>query len=878
MNWLRKYLNLVVVLVLLAGFSIGCGAGPEEAEPTSPPEEAETEETGAEEEEEAEVIELDIFHFYSEGAGVQPELVEQGEKFMEENPQYTIKWTWGGSEAMQKLRARINAGDPPDIALQNDANISVLAREGVAVPVDEYLETDNYEGDATWKDTFWPGPLQNGFVSDATKGPGYYGIPWTTHVSGIYYNVGMFEENGYDIPQTWNDLFALCERIQNELDIPCFAADNFVNYNARPHFYIITRMIGHEKLYSTALNEEGASWEGTPEFEDAATMAQKLFTDYVVQGWEGNQWPTGQVDWANGGAAMIFMPTWLPSELRDSAPEGFEMNIFPVPYIEGAEGDPEIAEMKFNGWFVPDGAEHPDEAIEFAKFLTSNYAQTMNMETGNLPPAIKGVDLPPGVEGAQEMLEGYGAARFGFGLDADAAEWQKKVFFPLNDQLLAGMLTPEEFIGELQDAHDEFYAGRTEEEVPEAVQVPEPAEVDVFHFYSEGAGVQPELTALAKEFEEENPGYSVKWTWGGSEAMQKLRARINAGDPPDIAIQNDANIAVFAREGVAAPLDDYLAGVNYEGDGIWKETFWPGVLENGFIEDAEMGAHYYGIPDNTHVSGIYYNVGMFEEYGYETPDTWEALWSLCDTIQEEQGIPCFSADNFVNYNARPHFYIITRLIGHETLYNTALNKEETSWAGTPEFEEAAAMAQRLFTDYVVQGWEGNQWPTGQVDWANGGAAMIFMPTWLPSELRDAKAEDFEMNIFPVPYIEGAEGDPQVAEMKFNGWFVPDGAANPDQGIYFAKFLTSRHVQRVKMEEANMPPAIKRIPLPPGVEGAQEMLEGFGAARFGFGLDADAAEWQKKVFFPLNDQLLAGTLTPEEFIQQLQEAHDQFYGN
>jgi len=871
MNRTAKVWSLLVVLAFVVSLALAC-APKATPQPTKAPEVVPTEAKPAE------VIELDIFHFYSEGAGVQPELVEQAKKFEEENPQYKIKWTWGGSEALQKLRARINAGDPPDAAINNDANITIFAREGVAVPLDEYLETQNYEGDAKWKDTFWPGVLQNGFIADAKKGPHYYGIPWVTHVSGIYYNKGLFEEKGYQIPKTWSELLALCDRIQEEEGIPCFAADNFNYYNARVTYYIIQRLVGQDVLYDTAMNKPGTSWKDTPEFLQAARMAQELTTKYFVPGWQGNQWPTGQVDWANGGEAMIFMPTWLPSELRETKAEGFVMDIFPVPAIEGGKGDPMVAEMKFNGWFIPEGAKHPDGAIHFIKFLTSRYAQKMNMEAGGLPPAIKGVGLPPGVEGAKEMLEGYGGARFGFGLDADAAEWQQKVFFPLNDQLLFGEITPEEFIEQLQKAHDEFYAARPAEEKPTALEIPEPAEIDVFHFYSEGAGLQPQLVEQTARFEAEHPGWKIKWTWGGSEALQKLRARINAGDPPDIAINNDANITIFAREGVAMPLDEYLESLNYEGDAKWKDTFYEGVLHHGFIEDGAKGAHFYGIPQGMHFSGIFYNKGLFEEKGYQIPKTWSEMLALCDRIQEEVGIPCFAADNFNYYNARVTYYIMRRLVGNQLVYDTAMNKPGTSWKDTPEFLQAARMAQELTTKYFVPGWQGNQWPTGQVDWANGGEAMIFMPSWLPSELLETKAEGFEMDIFPVPAIEGGKGDPTEYEIKFNGWFIPEGAKHPDQAIYFIKYLTSRLCQGEQASEGQLASPIKAVPLPDVLSSFKPILEKGSPVRFGGGLDADAAEWQQKVFFPLNDQLLFGLITPEEFIEQLQKAHDEFYAS
>ena len=450
MNRTMKVLMTLTALALVLGMAVGCPSK-ETPAPTKPAEEKPTEEKPAE------VIEVDVFHFYSEGAGLQPQLMEQTARFEAENPGWKIKWTWGGSEAMQKLRARINAGDPPDIATNNDANISVMAREGVAMPLDEYLQGLNYEGDAKWGDTFYEGVLHHGFIEDAAKGAHFYGIPQGTHFSGIFYNKGLFEERGYTIPETWSEMLALCNRIQDEEGIPCFAADNFVNYNARPLLYIMRRLVGNQLVYDTAMNKPGTSWKDTPELLEAARMGQELTTQYYVPGWAGNQWPTGQVDWANEGEAMIFMPSWLPSELMEVMSEEFTMDIFGVPIIEGGYSDQTEYEIKFNGWFLPEGAKNPDAAIYFIKYLTSSLVQSEQAVEGTIASPVKGVPMPDVLTSFQPILDKGTPIRFAGGLDADAAEWQNKVFFPLTDQLMAGDITPEEFIEELQKAHDDFY-------------------------------------------------------------------------------------------------------------------------------------------------------------------------------------------------------------------------------------------------------------------------------------------------------------------------------------------------------------------------------------------------------------------------------------
>ena len=45
---------------------------------------------------------------------------------------------------------------------------------------------------------------------------GTYGLPYAANAAGILYNKDMFEQHGWETPETWNEFTALCEQIQSE--------------------------------------------------------------------------------------------------------------------------------------------------------------------------------------------------------------------------------------------------------------------------------------------------------------------------------------------------------------------------------------------------------------------------------------------------------------------------------------------------------------------------------------------------------------------------------------------------------------------------------------------------------------------------------------
>ena len=51
---------------------------------------------------------------------------------------------------------------------------------------------------------------------------GTYAVPYVANAAGILYNRDMFAEHGWEIPETWDELLALCDEIQAEGILPFY--------------------------------------------------------------------------------------------------------------------------------------------------------------------------------------------------------------------------------------------------------------------------------------------------------------------------------------------------------------------------------------------------------------------------------------------------------------------------------------------------------------------------------------------------------------------------------------------------------------------------------------------------------------------------------
>lgn len=116
-----------------------------------------------------------------------------------------------------------------------------------------------------------------------------------------------------------------------------------------------------------------------------------------------------------------------------------------------------------------------------------------------------------------------------------------------------------------------------------------------------------------------------------NDAATILKTRFIREDYPDIiGIGGDINFSYYVDAGILADLS------SYENLKEIKPAYLD-ILENLELVPTEGT---YGLPYAANAAGILYNREMFEEHGWEIPETWEELMSLCSQI-EETGIQPF---------------------------------------------------------------------------------------------------------------------------------------------------------------------------------------------------------------------------------------------
>ena len=117
------------------------------------------------------------------------------------------------NDASTILRTRFIREDYPDIiGIGGDINYSYY------VDADILADVSDYPGMADVKESY----IDILEALEITPKDGTYGVPYVANAAGILYNRDMFEEHGWEIPESWDELMDLCEEIEAEGILPFY--------------------------------------------------------------------------------------------------------------------------------------------------------------------------------------------------------------------------------------------------------------------------------------------------------------------------------------------------------------------------------------------------------------------------------------------------------------------------------------------------------------------------------------------------------------------------------------------------------------------------------------------------------------------------------
>ena len=273
-----------------------------------------------------------------------------------------------------------------------------------------------------------------------------YMAPMFYSPCGLFYNAKLFEEKGWTVPTTWDEMWALGDLAAAE-GIALFTYPTAGYYDA--FMYALMNAIGGPEFFNAITTYEEGAWDS----ENGKTLLSILdklatYTHENTAAQANNQDFTKNQQMPMDGRAL-FMPngTWITGEMADYAAtlgDTFAWGMTAVP----AAGNAPCSFCWIEQAWIPAAAEHITEAEQFVAFLYSDAAAAIFAAAGAAQP-ITGI--ADGMEGEQKMFysiydNGATSALGGFAAFADIpGVTVSDTFFAPIDSLVAGTMTIEEY-------------------------------------------------------------------------------------------------------------------------------------------------------------------------------------------------------------------------------------------------------------------------------------------------------------------------------------------------------------------------------------------------------------------------------------------------
>jgi raffinose/stachyose/melibiose transport system permease protein len=391
---------------------------------------------------------------------------DSARRFEAARPGVTIN-VYGNPRIQDQLRIRIIDGHLPDAASAPYILWTALVAAGKMIDLRPYLDGRNWEGDARWGDTFQPGSLDTWRI-----GGGVYGLPFVYSCWSIYYNRGLFAEHGWTRPRTWEEFFALCDRIRAAGIAPVSLPG--------------TRWLYPDAVFRAAYHNLAgpAGWRGINDLEPgawadprvvrSAGVLRQLTRDDAQAGWEGETAQGAELYFLQGKAAMTVTGSWFFNEMAGKIPEGLDVGVMNFPVFADGLAAPSTIQASSDCFFVFNTGDRLREraAIDFLRFLTSRARAEAFVRAADAPVAVRGV--PQAAYSARmrdvaTMIAGAGDS-FGMPQTMMLPPSVRRARVDETGRLMTGQVSPGEFARRMESAA-----------AADRAQVADPGRVDYRH-------------------------------------------------------------------------------------------------------------------------------------------------------------------------------------------------------------------------------------------------------------------------------------------------------------------------------------------------------------------------------------------------------------
>lgn len=361
----KKLVAALMTAVMVAGTLAGCGGDSNSTSKTnseSKTDSSASASTGDEKGGSDEKITLKLFSNLPDRNNGQG-LVEQTiiDEYMAENQNVTIEVEALDEEAYKtKFKAYSMDGMPDVVSIWGQPSfLDEVLEAGVLAELDE----------ADYADYGFISGSLDGFKKDGKL----YGLPRNTDVAVFYYNQKMFDDNGWKVPETYDDLLALADDINAKGIVPV-AMDGGDGWPMAVYLSDLTYKIAGSDYKDIVSNAVSNGDFTDASLKEATELLKKSADAGLFQtGYDSQDYGTAMNLFTNGQAAMFYMGSWETSmatneDIQQDIRENVRM--FTMPVVDGGKGTAtDVAAWNGGGYAVSESSEVKEEAVKFLNYM-----------------------------------------------------------------------------------------------------------------------------------------------------------------------------------------------------------------------------------------------------------------------------------------------------------------------------------------------------------------------------------------------------------------------------------------------------------------------------------------------------------------------------
>lgn len=314
-------------------------------------------------------------------------------EFTKKNPDIAVTFQpYKNTEYNQILATGLKGAQGPDVAqLKSYGGLQALVNDQSLTPLgDDFPGLEGFPAGAIAAMT-------------ARSDGKIYGVPFAIQTLQMFYSKKVFTEQGVDVPETWEDFLAACEKLKAAGIIPISLGGG----EAQVQVPVFADIVGSARYGGQSFYEDVLA--GRKDFTDPDYVAglelAKTLQPYLPDSVTGTTADDARILFLTGKAAMLPALTAEMGVLLAQDPE-LEIGTFPVPAGDGwAAGKAVTPGFVDGGWGVSAKSPNQEAAMKLVEWMaTTEFGQLFSDELKQITP-VPGVEIKD--ESLAEMSQRY---------------------------------------------------------------------------------------------------------------------------------------------------------------------------------------------------------------------------------------------------------------------------------------------------------------------------------------------------------------------------------------------------------------------------------------------------------------------------------------